>query len=319
MAQAVFSVDYRGPGLDSGEIPVRDLAPSLLALSDLIERVNLLANGQESHVSLNLKSTERGSFGAELVVVFSEMANATIDFMTEDSVRALSTLLALTGIRGVPGLLQLIKIWPHRIETKPVEDGSGKLEISYADGGDVSKVVIDGPMLNVLRDRRAREAAKDMIEPLAKQGIDEISVSKARIGDEPDPDVPKEPAVVITKEDRASFDVPDAIPEELAVDESVRIFALANVAFRTENKWRLSDGHTTIYVEMADESFLAKVEAGLAFHSDDLLKVRLRTRQYRDHEGAFRSEYTVVEVLQHMPHGGSIDLFDPTRQDSDAG
>ena len=48
MSEARFSVTYSGPALTSGEIEVNHLAPALLSIGDLCERVNRDLYGKES-------------------------------------------------------------------------------------------------------------------------------------------------------------------------------------------------------------------------------------------------------------------------------
>ena len=45
MSTSHFGIAFEGPAFDDGEIDVRDLAPALLALGDVIQAANHALNG----------------------------------------------------------------------------------------------------------------------------------------------------------------------------------------------------------------------------------------------------------------------------------
>ena len=58
----------------------------------------------------------------------------------------------------------------------------------------------------------------------------------------------------VTKDDVTSFDAPDV--QELVVDEVRRqAFSIISLAFKEDNKWRLTDGDNTFSVSMRDSTF----------------------------------------------------------------
>ena len=64
---AKFHIIYDGPALKNNEIDVKDLAPSLLAISDAIEEANKILNRGRAKVVLNIKASfKTGSFGVDL-------------------------------------------------------------------------------------------------------------------------------------------------------------------------------------------------------------------------------------------------------------
>ena len=73
------------------------------------------------------------------------------------------------------------------------------------------------------------------------------------------------------------------------------------VAFTEGNKWRFSDGDATFFATIEDPDFLAAVNLGIErFAKNDMLRVRLRTKQTRDATG-LHTEHAVVAVVQHIP------------------
>ncbi|MBE6440990.1 MAG: hypothetical protein E7022_01495 [Desulfovibrio desulfuricans] len=66
MSQKTLHIAYDGPALDTHEMDVRELAPALLAFSDMFEEANAVLNGDRAKISLNVKgSFKTGSLGAQ--------------------------------------------------------------------------------------------------------------------------------------------------------------------------------------------------------------------------------------------------------------
>lgn len=68
MAETEFGVRYDGTALATGTMPVRDLAPALLALGDLFSEESLLLHPEREPVALNIKATNEGSFVVKLLL-----------------------------------------------------------------------------------------------------------------------------------------------------------------------------------------------------------------------------------------------------------
>lgn len=95
-----FELMFDGEALKSGQIDVRDLAPSLLALADLIEEASNLANGQNTKINIQVKSDFRkGSFLVDLVSSVSHYQNL-VDFFNSDEAQAWATVAGMVGISG---------------------------------------------------------------------------------------------------------------------------------------------------------------------------------------------------------------------------
>ena len=76
---------------------------------------------------------------------------------------------------------------------------------------------------------------------------------------------------------------------------------LPSLAFRENNKWRLTDGHNIFSVSMKDEAFQLRVDNNhVAFAKGDVLVCDLRTIQWQVEDGV-KSEYEVVRVVSHRP------------------
>lgn len=68
-AESEFTVIYDGDALRDGSIDVRDLAPALLGLGDLVAETNREVTGGQVAVALRVRSEfERGSFQVNLEI-----------------------------------------------------------------------------------------------------------------------------------------------------------------------------------------------------------------------------------------------------------
>jgi len=77
MAESEFGIEYAGPELDAGTMPVRDLAPALLAMGELVAAASLVVYPERPPVALNIKATEPGSFVVRLILESKDAGTAS--------------------------------------------------------------------------------------------------------------------------------------------------------------------------------------------------------------------------------------------------
>ena len=68
-----FKISYDGPAVESGSMPVRDLAPALMSLSQLFEDVNREVQEQDVDITLRFTSVGKGSFEESLPCITSSL------------------------------------------------------------------------------------------------------------------------------------------------------------------------------------------------------------------------------------------------------
>jgi len=77
VASAQFQLAYDGPSLRAGAMDVNELAPALLAVSDLVQEANLLLNGTRATASVRVRSDfKKGSFEIALLIDQSLLEHA---------------------------------------------------------------------------------------------------------------------------------------------------------------------------------------------------------------------------------------------------
>lgn len=56
MSDAEFRLTYRGPAVDDGTMDVRDLAPALLGVGQLVEATNRVVNGEIAAAKVRIRT-----------------------------------------------------------------------------------------------------------------------------------------------------------------------------------------------------------------------------------------------------------------------
>lgn len=298
MSSAFLHVVYDGPALEHHRMDVRQLAPALLALGEVLEEANYAINDDRTKVSVQVRASfKAGCFGIDIDVAQS-FARQVMDFFNSEEITAANNLLALIGFAGSGlGLLGLIK-WLRGRKIQNVimlENGKVRVVVEGDDALETEKAVIE--LFRSYRLRKALDAA--IKKPLDEEGIDSFATTT---------DPQKANFATVSKEERYYYATPPQEDELISESEDIAILQLVNIAFREDNKWRFSDGSSTFYAEVQDEAFLKRVdENDIAFSKGDILKVRLAKRQTLVNED-MKAEYRVTEVLEHRKANTQLKL-----------
>ncbi|MGI6657489.1 MAG: hypothetical protein ACOX5Z_11870 [Desulfobulbus sp.] len=299
MSHANFHIVYDGPALAGNEMDVRELAPALLALGEVLEQANATINQDKAKIALRVKASFRtGCFGIDFSVVQS-LVDQVVNMFNAKPVESAGSLLSLLGFT-VPGsaygLVKLVK-W---LQNRPIK------EVILLDDGR-AKVVIDGDCfeteqrtIELLRNYMLRRALEQAIaKPLELPGIDTVALTD---------DERETNFVVIEKHERDYFAAPQEDEEQLVDDVSEAALKLVSVSFKGDNKWRFSTGEAPFYSTISDTEFLNRVNLGMeSFRAGDILIVKLRKKQYRFGE-SIRSEYDVEKVVEHITGPNQLKL-----------
>lgn len=293
MSKYDFSVRYYGNALEDNRIPVKDLAPSLLALSEAFQEVQRITHPYEEPLSLDIKATEKGSFIVDLILTNGkDLLAQAMDFLNGNESNALASLVMYVEIfRGAIKLIKKLKNF--KIKNRE-ETTDSKTKITFED-----KTTIEIPKesLEATKNIEFRKNMKEVISPLQTDGVDGIDFYHE-----------KEESVRIDKKDIPAFEVPEIEDKELETDESEVYLQIINVAFE-HGKWKFSNGTNTFYAAIEDEEFIDAVKKNKQqFGSTDTLKAKLRTSQKIDKEGKLKSEFTVLKVLDHVEGPKQLEL-----------
>jgi hypothetical protein len=300
---ARFTIIYSGPALENNEIAIKELAPALLNVADLLEEVNKIVNGSNSKVVVNVRgSFKSGSFGIDFTVIQTAINNL-IAFLSSDGITATVNLLYLIGfVRGselsLIDLLKLIKKRPIK-KIEELKDGRAKIIITQSE-----TIEVDDRLIPMLKNHRVRKALEGAIaEPLEREGINKVITAS---GDE----VLDKRQLEITKQEREIFKSPPLEDEILGEATTEAHLQIVSLSFREDNKWRFSRGETIFYASIEDKVFLDKVATNEEqFSKDDILKVKLRVREVLSDSG-IRTEHTVLKVISHRSAARQLRLDD---------
>lgn len=304
--QANFTIIFDGEALRGSRMDVRDLAPALLALGDLLEQANRVLNGDKASISVHVKAFEAGCFGISLEMLQSYAKEIWSSFFSKDNTlyNALE-ILALLGLNPVTiggGLFYLIKRMKgcKPKSTKTLSDGNVTIVFTNDLGVD-DDVTVKKEVALLFSDKSVRSAAHNTVTPLLREGIDSFSYKD---GDEIIP--------LVSANEAQYFILPILEPTEIPIDNSPqeRILSIVALSFKEDNKWRLSDGGSIFNVTMSDSTFVSQVSQGLRdFAKGDMLRVLLATKVYYTHDG-LRTDYEAVTVLEQIkaPRQGLLPL-----------
>ena len=296
MSQTSFDLVYDGPALDDGTMAVRDLAPPLIALGELFSEAASVLYPDKPAVSLNIRATDEGSFVVALMLE-STVLEQVIDIFSSDGGSALANLLQYVG--GATGLFAFIKwVRGRRIKGRSLPK-QGMVRITLEDG-----TVLEWPVatLELFDSLSIRRKTRVIIDPVRQDGVDAMRF-----------EVDDEVTVEVGDEDTASFALPTMEAETLVEVDQRMFVEIASVAFKENNKWRLSDGSNTFWASLEDPAFIARVDAGVEkFSSGDQLDCMMRVTQLRDQDG-LHTLREVREVFEHIPYrspGKQLELGD---------
>ena len=302
--QAHLDMVYDGPALADGSMNVRDLAPAMLAVGSFFETANRLTNGGRASVSVNVRATSAGSFHIAFEVVQNLEATGLLEADIGDilaTANALKGLLIGGGVGATGGVIALIKWLRGR---KPRLTKVNESLYTFTVDGETYEVPLE--LLRLYQDAAVRRNMQDMVRPLRETGIDRLVFREAG-----------QTTQEIAKDEVDAFDVPEY--HDLILDDVRRYaFSIVSLAFKENNKWRLTDGQNTFSVLMKDEAFQRRVDNNdVAFAKGDVLVCDLRTIQWQVEDGV-KSEYEVIRVVAHR-QARQLSLFEESVQyDADA-
>lgn len=277
-----WRVTYGGPLLEQSEMDVRDLAPSLLAIADLCEAASHTLYGDALTPRVRVHASFRtGSFGIELAVDAGFVARV-LDIFTSRPVDGGLALVTMIGL-----LYKLIRFLRQAKGRNVVGiEREGAEPVAILEDGE--RVGTEDAVIALLQSRRVTENLYKVLEPLARDGIDDVG-----FGD--DTHVEER----VERKELPYFVLAQNDLQIILIDDHRRMVVSAvSVAFREENKWRVTDGNSTFFVSIVDTDFLRRVDEGESFAKGDTFVCDVWVRQW-DGPAALSTDYTIEKVVEH--------------------
>jgi hypothetical protein len=293
MAETTFSVKYEGPALDEGRMPVRDLAPALLALGELFREASKDLYPDLPVPSLDVKANEKGSFDVQMVLAADGMWEQVVNLLSAKGPTALNNLLGLVIDGGVvgTGVFKLIQIIGKRkVKREEATDDPDQMRIILDD-----ETIIEAPAgtVRIYRNPKIRRAARDAVAPLKRPKMKQVKFET--------PETPAEPLTVkaadIPAFDLAAETQDEEVVSEVEIDVTLDVFS-PELEPGSERKWRFGGLGDSFMAKIEDPEFAEKVaNHEEVFGVGDQLEATVEIVQKRDPEsGRIRDTRRVVKV-----------------------
>ena len=170
-----------------------------------------------------------------------------------------------------------------------LSDELGELAVNL-DASDDTTRQIAHEALSVVRDRQAVQHIQRVAEPVRRNGVDRVTISR--------PDGASES---IEEEDLPSFGpFPDEIESVNTVVFRQWLSVVAPNLSGRRGRWRLSDDANVNWYDIADQAFETEVNDGIrAFRVGDSLDCEVLQTQHMDSDGRLTLDYQIVRVFNH--------------------
>lgn len=293
MAETAFTVTFGGPAANGNRIAVRDLAPALLALGELVADASVLIDPDRAPAELSIDTIAAGSSTVRLIVSITDQSDRLTDLLATDAASVLAEIRDV--VIGPRGLLRLTRRARNRTITQRAAAGASNLtRVTLEDGEELEA---QDEAVELYLDRGARRNATAIVRPLRHRGFETLELTS-----------PTAPPTLITALDAEAFDVP-ASPESAPVETEIEMLVdVAAPAFPINNKWRLSNGTAgSFWATIGDGAFLNRVNAGEPFRKGDSLRCLFKVTHHDTPLGP-QTEHHVIEVLQHVARGQQLRL-----------
>ena len=300
---ARFTVIYDGPALRDSQMDIKDLAPALLGLGEVLEQANRTLNGDRATIKVQVKAFKGGCFGIDLELI-QGCFDTVLGWLTPGSPfrNAIDILnaLGLTPLGMATGLYFLIKKVKGRRPKKKIEMENDKVTLVFDSPAGDEEITVDKDVAELYENVKVREGAEKSVAPLDHEGIDSFGIVHDG-----------EREMLVTKEEAESFRLSNVRPQEipLATSDQIRVLSIVSLSFKQDNKWRLSDGQAILNVKINDEHFLKEVNEGTPFAKGDMLRVLLVSKASVGHDG-LKTEYEVSKVFEHIKQPRQLWLLD---------
>lgn len=291
-----FSIKYDGPALESHQMDVRELAPALIALSNMLEEANKVAFPDSASVKVNVQGNFKGgSFGVDLIAIQS-ITDQIVSIFSGPEASAFSNLKSILEAIGLivgtggagGGLIGIIK-WLRGRKPSSIKTSGDRVVFEVVEESISETFEVDLVAGRLYQSRVVRKALANVVKPLERDGIDIFASGQDG-----------QTAEVIRKDDAPWFTVAESDADIVSdtVAEHV-LLQIESAVFKDDNKWRFSDGSGSFFAEVADPIFVNKINSGdERFGKGDVLIVDLRRIQTISDNG-LKMEYAIVRVHEH--------------------
>jgi hypothetical protein len=288
------------------EINVFELAPTLLALGELIQQANKTAFPDGREIAVNVKPFREGSFNVDVVVAAASTLQALLDIANSQQAQQIKTLLEWVGLIngvgiGAIALLKALKGKPASVE----QLNPGEVRYTSSDG---QTFTVNINVHNIVQNTNVQQNIRQVfLAPLSRPDVDAI---RTFIAGEP------ETEETVTEDDAWGIDeftsqeeTATPVPEEIT-KETLHYGVFLNPkrgAFDGDPRdWSFKRGEEIITATIKDDEFLRKHHR---LDSSDLLTVDLVEKQKVVGTVVKKPVYEIVRVTNYVKGPDQDELF----------
>lgn len=308
MSKVDFTVVYDGPALSNHGIDVADLAPSLMALGDLVKQANFKLNGESATIKLIVRSDfEHKCFLVHLDLVQS-IFEQVHGFFTDDRVATAKEIAEWLGILGIPpvGLLTYLK---HRngkkikdVTTLETTDKHGLVQVTFE--GDGNQITVNQNVYLLGEEPSIRKAAASFVAPLEREGFEEIRFTEKKGAGQ---EIKKEDAAAIR---RSHSELLQQVQESYEPQIITAHLQVSRPDFSENAKvWKFRYGDRIVPVDISESTIAEQVRQRGLVRMGDTWRVRMSVTERKTGGNSFRVDYKVIEVLGFTEGAEQQSLF----------
>lgn len=279
-SQCSFDIAYKGEALEDGSIDYKDCAYAVLAMGNLFQEANRIANGDEIQLNMRVHQVSEGSFEVAFDVVQQVVQ---IPFMTATMADAATLYMLLFGNEG---LFQ----WRKKNGNKQVPR-ERHTEYRREEVDEAIRLKFLG--FKYTRSRRLHKEGRSIVYPLDREGVNELEVRRDG-----------EVTMRVNEEDVDNIVAPLGEEPKQEVTRVVTL-PIAVASFTRGSKWALlgKDGKR-MWVAIRDQRFLSRIyDMQESFREGDRLKCRIKTTEYIV-DGNQRLVHELIAMLEHYRSPG---------------
>ena len=288
-------IKIKGPNVSEG-IDVFDLAPSLLAMGEVIREANEVIGLPKRELGINIRPFEKGSFIIDIGLFAETNLQQIMQFLDSDTITYIKQILELVGFIKLSGgmafgLIKLLR-WLKGRPRKTERLESGEVKYTNSEG---NSVIVNEKVDKLYNSPIIIKNLYLGYKTIEKEGIEEIESS---LKDDPTTKVQS------NKEDvealRISSEIAENIEEIDIPDREVNLTFKRGSFGGDPTNWSFWFNKDILTATIKDKEFIRKLEDGrIRPNHLDTFIVILRERKKMREQQYLSSTYEIIKIVKY--------------------
>jgi len=287
MQKESFGLLFKGPALELGTIDVHDLAPSLLAVCDLIQEAGRVVYGEKAVITVKVQSDFRTSSFEVFLEIAQSLIECASNLLSFEDGYSIKQLLLDIGIFSALEISYFkVKKWLKGRKIDLEEDAPNGKKIIFTGS---ESCTVNQNVYKLINNLTINISADKLMVPLRNIGIDSIGFST--IGGTTE---------FINSKESEYFRY--SVNEDATSRKSTRIdfFSLA-APTSDQSKWQLIDDGSKIMAKLCDPKFERDWKhRNVLFGYGDIIEIELLTVTKITGKRIVK-EHFILKVIDHIP------------------